>query len=283
MILKFSVALVEESRTAQASVSTTLTAGDVARMLRLGGLEIATPLAMGDRVGGCGLGPGDRLGIFTSAAAAGDFPAPLRTGGREITVRAGGTEISSAGRPTLTIGVPDPADTPVPDVDLREAARSSRVNLLPARCAALLFDGRVGQWFAALTGGARVMIDDYELTQQPIPISASHTLRFYSPIDDPATDTALAELRVVVAGARTPDTPLLPSGPLLLTMRFATEIGPYTLRASDNVRIGQVAAGLAKQAVLELHESAHVARLRVAAPHIRISDLLPGEQFYVST
>ena len=56
MILKFSAALISNTRLAQASVSPTLTAEDAARMLRIGGLEIVTPVAMGDRLGGFVIG-----------------------------------------------------------------------------------------------------------------------------------------------------------------------------------------------------------------------------------
>jgi hypothetical protein len=77
--------------------------------------------------------------------------------------------------------------------------------------------------------------------------------------------------------------PVLPSGPLLLSVRFASEIGPFTMRASDNVRIGQIASGLAKQSDIELQETAQVARLRLASPDARVSSLLPGEQLYAPT
>jgi hypothetical protein len=281
VILKFTAVLISGTRFAQASVSPTLTAGDAARILRSGGLEIATPVAMGDRLGGFGLAPGDRLGVFTAAPQPGDFPTPVRTGGREVTVHIGGREISTGGRPALTMGVPDPSDLPLPDIDLRDAGGSSRVNLLPGRCATLLFDPRLGQWYAALTGGARIIIDDYELTQQPLPVNAAHTLRFYTPLDDPSTQPALATVRIVVNAPQTAGAATLPPGPILLSVRFGAETGPYTLRASDNVSAGQVAAGLAKQTDIELQDGAQVARLRLAAPNTHITDLLPGEHLYV--
>lgn len=280
MILKFAAVLISDTRFAQASVSPTLTAGDAALLLRTGGLEIATPVAMGDRLGGFGLAPGDRLGVFTAAAQPGDFPAPVRTGGREVTVSIGGREISTGGRPVLTMGVPDPSDLPLPDIDLRDSGGGSRVNLLPGRCATLLFDPRLGQWYAALTGGARVIIDDYELTQQPLPVNTAHTLRFYTPLDDPASQPALASVRIVVSAPQTIGAAILPPGPVLLSVLFGTEAGPYTMRASDNVRAGQVASGLAKQTEMELLEGAQVARLRLAGANLRITDLLPGETLY---
>lgn len=280
MILKFSAALITDTRLAQASVSPTLTVGDAARLLRTGGLEIATPVAMGDRLGGFGLAPGDRLGVFTAAPQPGDFPAPVRTGGREVVVYIGGREISTGGRPALTMGVPDPSELPLPDIDLREAGGSSRVNLLPGLCATLLFDPRLGQWYAALTGGARVIIDDYELTQQPLPVSTAHTLRFYTPLDDPSSQPALATVRIVVGAPQTAGAAILPPGPVLLPVLFGVEAGPYTMRASDNVRAGQIASGLAKQSEIELSEGAQVARLRLAAPTVRITDLLPAEMLY---
>lgn len=284
MLIKFSAVLIPGARVAQASVSTSLTVATVADVLRTGGLEIATPLAMADRLGACGIAPGDRLAIYAAAPRPGDFPSPVRTGGREITVRAGDIDVSSSGRTTLTIGVTDPSDPPAPDVDLRHSAHSSRVNLLPSRCATLLFDGQIGQWFAALTGGARVLIDDYELTQQPIPISGTHTLRFYTPLDDPATHPPLADVRLTVTTTRAePDVPRLPVGPLPLSVCFGMALGPYTLRASDNVRVGQVASGLARQSDVELAETAYVTRLRLAPPGIQVSDLLPGEMLYAGS
>jgi hypothetical protein len=283
VILKFAAVLISNTRLAQASVSPTLTAGDAARMLHTGGLEIATPVAMGDRLGGFGLAPGDRLGVFTSLPQPGDFPTPVRTGGREVTVYIGGREISTAGRPVLTMGVPDPSDLPLPDIDLRDSGGSSRVNLLPGRCVTLLFDPRLGQWYAALTGGARVVIDDYELTQQPLPVNTAHTLRFYTPLDDPSKQPALANVRIVINAPQTSSAAILPPGPVLLALQSGTEAGPFTLRASDNVRAGQVAIGLSKQTETELLEGAQVARLRLAGENTRITDLLPGEYFYVRT
>lgn len=283
MISKFTTVLISGTRMAQANVSPTLRAGDAANLLRIGGLEIATPVAMGDRLGGFGLAPGDRLGVFTAAPLAGDFPAPVRTGGREVIVHIGGREISTGGRPALTMGVPDPSDLPLPDIDLRDAGGGSRVNLLAGRCATLLFDPRLGQWYAALTGGARVIIDDYELTQQPLPVNAAHTLRFYTPLDDPSAQPALATVRIVVNAPQAVGIGTLPPGPVLLSMCFGTETGPFTLRASDNVRAGQIAAGLAKQANIELLEGAQVARLRLADPNNRITDLLSGEALYMKT
>jgi hypothetical protein len=281
VILKFSAVLISGTRVAQASVSPTLAAGDAARLLHMGGLEIATPVAMGDRLGGFGLAPGDRLGVFTAAPRPGDFPAPVRTGGREVMVHIGDRQISTGGRPALTMGVPDPSDLPLPDIDLRDAGGGSRVNLLPGRCVTLLFDPRLGQWYAALTGGARVIIDDYELTQQPLPVNAAHTLRFYTPLDDPAVQPALASVRIVVNAPQTTGIGTLPPGPVLLSMCFGTETGPYTLRASDNVRAGQVAAGLAKQTDTELLDGAQVVRLRLAGSNARVTDLLSGEVLYV--
>ena len=280
MIFKFTAVIVPGARVAQARVSTALETGDVAQLLRVGGLEVATPLAMGDRLGGCGIIPGDRLAVFPDAPQAGEFPQPVRTGGREVTAQLNDRSVSTGGRLALSMGVPDPSESPPPDIDLREIARSSRINLLPARCAVLLFDSQIGQWFAALNGGARVLIDDYELTQQPIPISAVHTLRFYTPLDDPATQPPLAELKVTVSAPSAADAPRLPAGPFMLSARFGTEIGPFMLRASDNVRVGQIAAGIAKQSDIELSDTAQVVRLRLASPHHRISELLPGEQLY---
>ena len=281
MILKFTAVLISGTRIAQANVSPTLTAGDAARLLRMGGLEIATPVAMGDRLGGFGLAPGDRLGVFTAAPQPGDFPTPVRTGGREVTLHIGGREISTGGRPVLTMGVPDPSDLPLPDIDLRDAGGGSRVNLLPGRCATLLFDPRLSQWYAALTGGARVVIDDYELTQQPLPVNAAHTIRFYTPLDDPSVQPPLATVRIVVNARQTTVTGTLPPGPVQLSTYFGTEIGPYTLRASDNVRAGQIATGLAKQTNIELLEGAQVVRLRLAGLNTPITDLLSGEVLYV--
>lgn len=281
MIFKFNVVLVAGAWVAQARVAPSLAAGDVARVLRVGGLEVATPLAMGDRLGGCGILPGDRLAVFPSAPNAGDFPAPIRTGGREVSVRLNNRTVSSGGRPMLTIGVPDLSEPSLPDIDLREIALSSRVNLLPGKCAILLFDSQIDQWFASLAGGARVLIDDYELTKQPIPISAVHSLRFFTPLDDPFTQSPLAEIQVTLSAPAAASTQRLPVGPFVLTTRFGSEIGPYTLRASDNVKVGQVAAGIAKQSTVDLNESAQVARLRVAPPNVRVGDLLPGEQLYM--
>ena len=280
MILKFSAILISNTRLAQASVSPTLNVGDAARLLHTGGLEIATPVAMGDRLGGFGLAPGDRLGVFTAAPQPGDFPAPVRTGGREVTVYIGGREISTGGRPALTMGVPDPSDLPLPDIDLRDSGGGSRVNLLPGRCVTLLFDPRLGQWYAALTGGARVIIDDYELTKQPLPVNTAHTLRFYTPLDDPSIQPALASVRIVVSAPKITGAAILPPGPVLLSVLFGPETGPFTMRASDNVRVGQVASGLSKQTELELLDGAQVARLRLAGQTLRITDLLPGEMLY---
>lgn len=283
MIHKFTAVLIADARLAQASVSATLTVAEAARLLSASGLEIATPVAMGDRLAGFDLAAGDRISVLTAAPQSGDFPSPVRTGGREVSIYLGEREISTAGRPALTIGVPDPSDLPLPDLDLREAGRGGRVNLLPGRCVTLLFDPRLSQWYVALTGGARVLVDDYELTKQPLPVSAAHTLRFYTPLDDPTIQPALAELRIVVQAPQAVGTATLPPGPALLSVYFGTETGPFILRASDNVRAGQIAAGLAKQSVVELRDGAQVARLRLAAPELRITDLLPGEHLYVRT
>ena len=182
MISKFATVLISGTRIAQASVSPTLRAGDAASLLRIGGLEIATPVAMGDRLGGFGLAPGDRLGVFTAAPIAGDFPAPVRTGGREVTVHIGGREIST-GDVALTMGVPDPTDLPLPISTFGCRRRQPR-EFAAARCAT--YCSTRGLAVVCGADGSARCDRRLRLTQQPLPVSARrHMLRFYTPLDDP--------------------------------------------------------------------------------------------------
>lgn len=280
MLFKFPSVIIVSAEEARANVAAALSADEVGRAIRAHVLELATPLAMADRIGACGLMPGDRVGILVKEPRPGPFPTAVMTGGREVHITIGSTAIHSQGKPSLIAGVPDPASQVTPDIDLRLGALGSRVALLPDQCAAFIFDHRSGQWYLAPTGGARVLLDDYSIGHEPLPLSGQHSVRFFTPLDDVATQPAVAQLRVAVERPADGETLRFASGPVEIHVRFGVEIGPYTLRASDNVRVGQLADGLARQAEIALEESAQVIRLRLAKPELTAGELLPGEALY---
>lgn len=280
MLFKFPSVIIVSAEQARANVAAALSAGEIGRVLRAHVLELATPLAMADRVGACGLTPGDRIGILVKEPRPGPFPTAVMTGGREVHITIGSTSIHSQGKPSLIAGVPDPASQIVPDVDLRMGALGSRVALLPDQCAAFMFDNRSGQWYVVPTGGARLLLDDYSIGQEPLPLSGQHTVRFFTPLDDVTTQPPVAQLRVAIERPADGGTPRFAPGPVEARVQFGVEIGPYTLRASDNVRVGQLADGLARQAEIALEESAQVMRLRLAKPELKVGELLPGEALY---
>lgn len=280
MLYKFPAVIIVSAEEARANVAPALSAGEVGRVLRAHALELATPLAMADRIGACGLMPGDRVGIMVKEPRPGPFPIAVMTGGREVHITIGSTSVHSQGKPTLMAGVPDPSSPVVPDIDLRMGALGSRVALLPDQCAAFMFDSRSGQWYLVPTGGARLMLDDYSIGQEPLPLSGQHTVRFFTPLDDVTTQPAVAQLHVAVEQPAAGDTPRFAPGPVEVRVRFGVEIGPYTLRASDNVRVGQLADGLARQAAIVLEDTAQVMRLRLTKPELQAGELLPGEALY---
>lgn len=259
------------------------TVGDLARYLshaeayvETTTLEWVAALDETMRVGDIDRLAGDRLLIFTSPPRRADLPL---LGGRAIKFIQGEIEITARGKKRLLLGKPDEGKGVLPDVDLRNFVPPRWLSFISRECLGLEYDDQAGKWFAQKLGVTRILIDDYELTTERIPLEGVRRLRLYRHHDDPFDSYPLSELRVQVEGGeRDTSLPLLREGDQPTRVRIGVEREPQLLNVSENVTLERILEGWT--AYNRLNSPARLYLARLISPDIPLYNLpMEGEVF----
>ncbi len=247
-------------------------------------LEVARPVAVSRRVDALNWQDGDRLAVFMRPPRTIDPPTPLRSGDVQLTLSSGGVRVTSGRKRQLLAGVPDERGGRLPDVDLRYVVPPEDMDALSHTVLRLTYQPRQRTWHAQATGRNPVLLDEYRLKNDPVPVNHGQRLRIYPANATPATSTPLATLTVTLERVQTDVNPVtLEAGNHTARLTIGTELPPYTLRASGNLTLTDVLDTLLRhQQDTPLPDAAGVYRLRLAAPSVRLAalDLQPDEFLY---
>ncbi len=278
-ILRLPVAMVLSAHQYQARVSGQITVGEIARYLaqieaqiEATTLEIVRPARPNQRMDELDIQGGDRFLIFTHQSRPLDLPTPLRAGDKIALFTQGDTRLSSQGKPSLMVGKPEAGF--MPDIDLRRFIAPRMLEFIAADCLRLYFDDHARVWYAARSGQTRITLDELELGTQPIALNDAQWMRFYRPGDaQPITEVRLT-LETVGVGESFQS---LPSGSQRITLQIGMEQESQTLRASENIRAGQISASLAQYHQVTLHDELRFGIGRLVAPQTPLDGLRIGE------
>lgn len=283
--MKLSTTQVYTSHSYTLPVSERITVGALARYLahyeahiHASTLEVARPARNAQRLHDLDLQTGDRLVIFTQPPQPAKPPERLSPGDKLLKFSAGDFVITSRGKKGLLVGKPDDALEVLPDVDLRYVVAPGALEAVSRGCLWLAFDETEKRWYASRLGQTLVMLDEYELRADKIPLDGSHWLRFFRAGDSPSP---IGELRVQVETVQTQDAlPTLEIGSYFLPVVIGTERASQTLNASPNIPVGQVATSLAIYNHTPLTVETRLYLLRLIAPDSPIASLgLRAEDF----
>jgi len=279
--LKLPAVMAQASQHYRAQLNGQVRVGEVARYLaqyeariESSTLEIARPVQVSQRLQDIDMRPGDRLVVFSGTPRPAELPAPLRPGDKMLKFRLGDFEMNSRGKKALLLGKADESQGSIPDVDLRYFFPARNLEFISRNCLTLTFDEARRAWLALKTGQTRVTLDELELGAHPVTLNDEQWLRFYRANDDPAGGKPIGEIRLtietVAAGEAIPG---LPQGNYPLEVRVGLEKETQLLKASDNIRLGQIVSSLAvhNRAALNTEIQAYV--MRLASPEARLGTL----------
>ncbi|MBZ0286190.1 MAG: hypothetical protein K8I30_01145, partial [Anaerolineae bacterium] len=131
------------------------------------------------------------------------------------------------------------------------------------------------------TGQTRVTLDELELGANPVMLNDEQWLRFYRAHDDPKHGKPIGEIRLVVEAAHAQDTiDALPGGAFPLEVRVGLEKESQLLKASDNIRTGQIVSSLMVHNRAPLNTEIQAYVMRLASPEARLQMLgLNADEF----
>ena len=287
-ILKLPAVMAQASQHYRAQLNGQVRVGEVARYLaqyeariESSTLEIGRPVQVGQQLRDIDLHPGDRLVVFSGTPRPTDLPAPLRPGDKILKFRLGDQEINSRGKKSLLVGKADENQQNVPDIDLRYFVPARNLEFISRNCLTLTFDERVRAWGALKTGQTRITLDELELGTNPVMLNDEQWLRFYRAHDDPKNGKPIGEIRLLVEAAHAQDTlAALPGGSYPLEVRVGLEKESQLLKASDNIKLGQIVSSLAVHNRAPLHTEMQAYVMRLASPEARLQTLgLGADEF----
>lgn len=148
-------------------------------------LEWARPALSRHRLQEIDLQDGDRLLILTRAPRQGDIPAGLGVHDKRLTFTAGAYKITSQGKRHFLLGKTDLTRGITPDVEARSFIPPHNLDYFSRECVRFDYDPVTRAWYALKVGVTRLMLDDYELGGDPVPIPFNSLLTFYRGGDDP--------------------------------------------------------------------------------------------------
>lgn len=286
--LKLPAVMAQASQHYRAQLNGQVRVGEVARYLaqyeariESSTLEIGRLVQVGQQLRDIDLHPGDRLVVFNGTPRPTDLPAPLRPGDKILKFRLGDQEINSRGKKSLLVGKADENQQIIPDIDLRFFVPPRNLEFISRSCLTLTFDERARAWGAVKTGQTRVTLDELELGANPVMLNDEQWLRFYRAHDDPKNGKSIGEIRLLVEAAHAQDTTdALPGGAFPLAVRVGLEKESQLLKASDNIKLGQIVSSLAVHNRAPLHTDMQVYVMRLASPDARLQTLgLRADEF----
>jgi hypothetical protein len=239
-------------------------------------LELARPLALGQRLADIDIQSGDRLLVFSKAPDNTEMPPPLNPGDKVLNFAAGDMVLSSRGKKRLVLGKPDESAQMVPDIDLRNFVSPRYINFVSRESLKLDFDDARKTWYAVRTGRTRVMIDELELGTDRIALNNNFVMRLFKGSDMPGAVgvTPIGEIRVGVETVESRgDIVYLATGGYPLTVQAGIEKDTLRINASANLTFDKISEGLLKHYGMALTAETRVYLTRLLAPSTRLSEL----------
>lgn len=282
--MRLSAVMVHSSHHYQTQIQPQITVREVARYLsqyeshiEARTLEVLRPVQPHQRLQELDMRGGDRLIIFSQPTKNADLPLPLRAGDKIVKFRAGDFEAQSRGKRALLVGKPD--EDLIPDIDLRYFVPLRALDWIAPSCLRLNFDEYSRTWYIVRVGETRVKVDELELGSDRVALNREQGLRFYAPNGE-----MIGQVRVLVETVQSREDALqLPPGNETVMIGVGLEKDSQTLRASDNIRMGQVATSLAlhNRAPFVADLRLYVARL--AAPNRTVGEMRLGQGEFLYT
>jgi len=163
-------------------------------------LELAQPVLPRHRVDEIDIQAGDRLLILDQPLRQSELPDALGPNKRTLTFSAGDYRIQSRGKRHLLLGKPDATRGLAPDVDARFFIQPQWIDYISRSCLRFDFDPVTQRWYVLKVGVNRVLMDDYELGGEPVPLDSAYWLNFYRATDEPRASGVrpLGELQLSV-------------------------------------------------------------------------------------
>lgn len=245
-------------------------------------LEIARPVQPTQHIQDVDINPGDRLVIFTSDADKAELAAPLRPGDKLVKFAVGDVVVASRGKKSLLIGKPDGAREAAVDIDLRNFISPRSLNFISRECLRIDYEDRNKTWFATKVGRTRVLLDEYEIGSDKVPLGDHAMMRFYRANDDPRSVRPLGEIRVIVETVQSRDDIIyLEQGKQFLNLQVGVPRESAALNVSENVTFGQIVTSLSAYHHMGIPQEMSLYLLRLLAPETRVSALTLGQDEFL--
>lgn len=244
-------------------------------------LEIARQVQPGLRLRDLNIQAGDRLVLFTHSPQPVDLPTSLKPGDKILTFIRGDVMVRASGKTGVLVGKVDPTGEVVPDVDLSRFVRPEAMEYISRGCIWFQQNQKNKLWYASKIGQTRIVIDEYELSTDKIPVDGKHRIKLYHPAHDPqdANIRALAELelQVQVVGAQD-DLTIFQGGDKRTSVIIGTERIRQVINISDNITMGQLITSLAQYNQLPLSEDNRLYHMRLLSPDSQVDSLRLTQQ-----
>lgn len=287
--MRLSTQLVNTRQSYALNLGERVTVGKLARYLSqqeafidVSTLEIARPVGPTQRLQDVDLQAGDRLAIFVSAPQPGELTAPLNPGDKVARFVVGDVVITSRGKKSLQVGKPDPQRDV--DIDLRNLVSPRAIGFISRETMRLDFDDRSKVWYAARTGKTRVLINEFELGTERVPLSDVTTMRLYRAGDEP-TNPAFQPLAVIRIEMETvqnrEDIVYLDQGAVRTPIQIGVGKDRLTLNVSENVPLGQVAGSLLSYHKLNPATEYQICLLRLIPPATPLGAVALGQDEFL--
>ncbi|MBC7811090.1 MAG: hypothetical protein H7175_08090, partial [Burkholderiales bacterium] len=290
--VKLSTVMVHASESYPLQLGGRVTIGEMARYLTqveanvdASTLEVARPLQMIHRVRDIDVQTGDRLIVFTQPSKPTQLPERLQPGDKILRFSRGDVELTSRGKNGLLMGKPDDTNEVLPDIDLRYFISAKTLPLLSRGVAWLSYDEQRKVWYISKLGQTRLMIDEYELGAEKVPLDGDRWLRLYHPLNQSSNAGRLiGEIRVQVQEVHSRnDLVYLEPGGYRLRVNIAAEQSSQTLNASPGIPMGQIVTSLVIHNNITRSPNMRLYLMRLLPPNLSVQELSVGDEFlYVS-
>ncbi|HVU14444.1 MAG TPA: hypothetical protein VHD90_24370 [Phototrophicaceae bacterium] len=247
-------------------------------------LELAQPVLPRHRVDEIDLQSGDRLLILDRALRQSDLPDALGPTKKALSFVGGDYHVESRGKRRLLLGKPDIAHGIVPDIDARFFISPQFIDYISRSCLRFDFDAAAQRWYVVKTGATRVLMDDYELGSEPVPVDSNTWLNFYRATDEPRSPVArsLGEVRLLVEDVPSPGREIvgLERGGYGLVAVVGAEKENRHLSVNATITAETIAERLAEREHTPLTEGYRLYILRLISPRTPLGTLrLADDQF----
>jgi hypothetical protein len=283
--MRLSTQLVGARQSFALNLGERVTVGKLARYLSqqeagidMSTLEFARMVGANQHVQDIDLQAGDRLAVFTAPPQPGELTQPLNPGDKVAKFSVGDVVITSRGKKSLQIGKPD-SQRDV-DIDLRNLVSPRAIGFISRDTMRLDFDDRAKTWYASRTGKTRVLINEFELGTERVPLSDVTTLRLYRAGDEPTSPAfqPLAVIRIEMETVQNrEDIIFLDTGPVRTPIQIGVGKERLTLNVSENVPLGQVAGSLLTYHKLNPATEYQIYLLRLIPPATLLNTLGFGQ------